>query len=258
MSDPGLLAAQPPAGIRQGVMAPGKTNSQISVIIPALNEETGIARSIASAVQEPDVEVIVVDGGSRDDTVRVARRQGAATLEVPAGRGRQMNAGAEASSGEYLVFLHADTILPPNYASLVRRLLASPDVVAGAFRLAIEGRRRILRWIETGANWRSCWLQLPYGDQALFLRSRLLFEMGGYADLPIMEDYDLVRRLARRGRIRLAPEAVVTSARRWNRLGVFRTTLLNQVMVTGHLLGVSPRRMARLYRRTAAFRPLPE
>ena len=239
-------------------MAPGNPRPPISVIIPALDEAAGIARSIASAVQEPDVEVIVVDGGSRDGTVQVARRQGAATLEEPAGRGRQMNAGAKASSGEYLLFLHADTILPPNYVSRVRRLLASPDVVAGAFRLGIEGRRRILRWIETGANWRSRWLQLPYGDQALFLRSRLFFEMGGYADLPIMEDYDLVRRLTRRGRVMLAPEAVVTSARRWNRLGVLRTTLLNQVMVTGHLLGVSPRTMARLYRRTAAFRPLPE
>ena len=169
-----------------------------------------------------------------------------------------MNAGAEASSGKTLVFLHADTMLPPNYASLVRRLLASAEVVAGAFRLGIEGRRRSLRWIETGANWRSRWLQLPYGDQALFVRSRLFSELGGYADLPIMEDYDLVRRLTRRGRVILAPEAVVTSARRWNRVGVFRTTLLNQAMVAGHLLGVSPRRMARLYRRTAAFRPLPE
>lgn len=239
-------------------MAPGNHRPPISVIIPTLNEAAGIPRSIASAVQEPDIEVIVVDGGSRDGTVQVARRQGAATLEVPAGRGRQMNAGAEASSGEYLVFLHADTILPPNYASLVRRLLASPDVVAGAFRLGIEGRRRSLRWIETGANWRSRWLQLPYGDQALFVRSRLFSEMGGYSDLPIMEDYDLVRRLARKGRVALAPDAVVTSARRWEQLGVVRTTLLNQVMLTGHLLGLSPRKMAAFYRRTASFPPVAE
>ena len=245
-------------GIGQELMASGKSRPQISVIIPALNEETGIERSIASATQEPDVEVIVVDGGSRDETVRVARRQGAKTLSVPAGRARQMNAGARASSGEYLIFLHADTILPSNYAGLVRRLLASPDVVAGAFRLGIEGRRRSLRWIESGANWRSRWLQLPYGDQALFVRSRTFSELGGYSDLPIMEDYDLVRRLGRRGRVILAPEAVVTSARRWERLGVFRTTLLNQVMVTGHLLGVSPRKMAQFYRRTAAFPPLPD
>ena len=239
-------------------MAPGNPRPQISVIIPALNEAPGIARAIASAAQEPEVEVIVVDGGSRDDTVQVARRQGATTLEVPAGRARQMNAGAEASSGEYLVFLHADTILPPNYAGLVRRLLASPDVVAGAFRLGIEGCRRSLRWIETGANWRSRWLRLPYGDQALFVRSRIFSDLGGYADLPIMEDYDLVRRLNRRGRVILAPEAVVTSARRWEQLGVVRTTLLNQVMVTGHLLGVSPQKMAQLYRRTAAFPPAAE
>lgn len=239
-------------------MPSGKPTPRISVIIPALNEETGIARSIASAAREPDVEVIVVDGGSRDETARVARRLGAETLTVPAGRARQMNAGAQASRGEYLVFLHADTILPPNYASLVRRLLASPEVVAGAFRLGIEGRRRSLRWIETGANWRSRWLQLPYGDQALFVRSRLFFELGGYADIPIMEDYDLVRRLTRRGRVMLAPEAVVTSARRWEQLGIVKTTLLNQVMLTGHLLGVSPRRMAQLYQRTAAFPALPE
>lgn len=239
-------------------MASGKPNSQVSVVIPALNEEAGIARSIASAVQEPEVEVIVVDGGSRDETVQVARREGAQTLTVAAGRARQMNAGAAASNGEYLVFLHADTILPPNYAGLVRRLLASPEVVAGAFRLGIEGRRRSLRWIETGANWRSRWLQLPYGDQALFVRSRLFSELGGYSDLPIMEDYDLVRRLARKGRVALAPDAVVTSARRWEQLGVVRTTLLNQVMLTGHLLGLSPRKMAAFYRRTASFPPVAE
>lgn len=238
--------------------APENPRPQVSVIIPALNEEAGIARAVASAAQARDVEVIVVDGGSRDETAKVARRLGAVTLTVPAGRARQMNAGAEASRGETLVFLHADTILPPNYASLVRRLLASREVVAGAFRLGIEGRRRSLRWIETGANWRSRWLQLPYGDQALFVRSRLFFELGGYADLPIMEDYDLVRRLTRRGRVILAPEAVVTSARRWKRLGILRTTLLNQVMVTGHLLGVSPRKMARMYQRTAPLPPLPE
>lgn len=239
-------------------MPSGKPTLQISVIIPALNEAAGIARSIASAAREPEVEVIVVDGGSRDETAQVARRLGAETLTVPAGRARQMNAGAQASRGEYLVFLHADTRLPPNYASLVRRLLTSPEVVAGAFRLGIEGRRRSLRWIETGANWRSRWLQLPYGDQALFVRSRLFFELGGYADLPVMEDYDLVRRLTRRGRVMLAPEAVVTSARRWEQLGVVKTTLLNQVMVTGHLLGVSPRRMAQLYQRTTAFPALSE
>lgn len=236
-------------------MPAGNLRLTISVIIPALNEEAGIARSISSAAREPGVEVIVVDGGSRDQTVRVARRLGAETLTVPAGRARQMNAGAEASTGKFLVFLHADTILPPNFASRVRRLLASREVVAGAFRLGIEGRRRSLRWIEKGANWRSRWLQLPYGDQALFVRSRLFFQLGGYADLPIMEDYDLVRRLTRRGRVVLAPDAVVTSARRWERLGVVRTTLLNQVMLTGHLLGMSPWKMAALYRRAASLPP---
>lgn len=239
-------------------MAPGNPSPRISVIIPALNEAAGIARSIASAAGEPEVEVIVVDGGSRDDTLQVARRLGATTLEVPAGRGRQMNAGAGASSGEYLIFLHADTILPPNYASMVRRLLATPDVAAGAFRLGIEGRRRSLRWIERGANWRSQWLQLPYGDQALFVPSGLFFELGGYAELPIMEDCDLVRKLSRRGRVVLAPDAVVTSARRWERLGVVRTTLLNQVMLTAHILGMPPRKMAALYQRTASFPPVAE
>ena len=239
-------------------MSAGKPRPRISVIIPTLNEASGIARSIASAAQEPGVEVVVVDGGSRDETLQVARRQGAKTLSVPAGRARQMNAGARASSGVILVFLHADTVLPSTYAGLVRRLLSSPGVVAGAFRLGIEGHRRSLRWIESGANWRSRWLRLPYGDQALFVRSRIFSELGGYADLPVMEDYDLVRRLNRRGRVILAPEAVVTSARRWERLGLVRTTLLNQVMVTGHLLGVSPRKMAQLYRRTAAFPPATE
>ena len=240
-------------------MAAGKPRSRISVIIPALNEASGIARSIASAAQEPGVEVIVVDGGSRDETVRVARRQGAKTLSVPAGRARQMNAGARASSGEFLVFLHADTILPSNYAGLVRRLLASPDVVAGAFRLGIEGRRRSLRWIETGANWRSQWLQLPYGDQALFVRSQTFFRIGWLC------------RSAHHGGLRLGSEADAEKAEScWlrtrsslrqgdgNNWGSSERRCSIRFMVTGHLLGMSPRKMAAFYQRTGSSPPVSE
>lgn len=219
----------------------------ISVVIPTLNEEVRIAKTIASAAREPGVEIVVADGGSRDRTVQIARQHGALTLSVSPGRARQMNAGANIARGEYLLFLHADTSLPTNFTAPIYRLLASPDIVAGAFRLGINGNKIGFRCVEIAANWRTRYLQLPYGDQGLFLRAQLFFELGGYSDLPIMEDYHLVRRLTREGRIALASETVSTSSRRWEQFGIIQTTLLNQVIVFGYLMGVSPCRLRKWY-----------
>lgn len=219
----------------------------ISVIIPVLNEAASIQRVLCS-LPATAVEIIVVDGGSHDQTVELARSIGVKVLQTSAGRATQMNAGARLATGEILLFLHGDTALPEQFTTLVQDTLAQPGVVAGAFDLAIAGQNLGLRWIEWTVKWRSRLLKLPYGDQALFLKAKTFHELGGFAELPIMEDFEFVRCLQAHGKIAIAPAAVVTSGRRWQRLGILRTTLLNQMVVIAYLLGVSPDRLARWYR----------
>jgi rSAM/selenodomain-associated transferase 2 len=222
---------------------------RISVIIPMLNESATVAKALESVRHASDVEVIVVDGGSSDGAVSVAAGLGARVLSSPPGRARQMNAGARAAMGEWLLFLHADTQLPKGFDADLRQVMAADDTVAGAFSFRIDGQGFGLRLVEAVTNLRSRRGQLPYGDQAIFLKTGLFREMGGYPKIPIMEDFELVRRLRRRGKIAIASSAVLTSARRWKRIGVWKTTLINWVVVVAYLLGVSPGRIARWYRR---------
>lgn len=197
---------------------------------------------------QPDLEVIVIDGGSEDETVAIAQSQGATVHTLPPGRAQQMNDGASRATGEIFLFLHGDTLLPPDFAVMVRSLLATPGVVAGAFQLKIAGEGNALRWVEWWVKGRSQWLQLPYGDQALFMKKATFEQIGGFPNLPIMEDFVFVRQLRGLGRVAIAPQVVTTSPRRWQRLGVLRTTLINQGMILGYYLGISPHRLARWYR----------
>ncbi len=225
------------------------THPRISIIVAALNEGKYIGAVLAGIKGASNSEVIVVDGGSHDETVAVARASGARVLSCAPGRAAQMNQGAAVAGGEILLFLHADTLLPEQFNDFIRDTLARPHVVAGAFELGINGPGRGLRMIERLANWRSRRLRMPYGDQGIFLRASLFWEVGGFPDVPIMEDFDLIRRLQKRGRIATAPVRVLTSARRWERTGLVRTTLMNQAMIVGHLIGISPGRLARWYNR---------
>jgi rSAM/selenodomain-associated transferase 2/rSAM/selenodomain-associated transferase 1 len=220
----------------------------ISVIIPALNEEASIESAIASARQDSSIEVIVADGGSDDETVSIASRLGATVVPAPRGRGTQMNAGVLASSGDILVFLHADTILPDGYVEEVRKVLGCPGVAVGAFTLSIEGEAKGLRMVEKGVGIRSRRFMMPYGDQALFMERSLFNAAGGYSHMPLMEDVQFVHRIHRMGRIQISEKAVVTSGRRWQELGVLRTTLMNQLMLVGYKVGVSPERLAGCYK----------
>ncbi|MBI3949705.1 MAG: TIGR04283 family arsenosugar biosynthesis glycosyltransferase [Acidobacteria bacterium] len=220
---------------------------RISIIIPTLNEAANIEATLASTRSASDVEVIVVDGGSRDNTADLARAGGAKVLTTDAGRAGQMNAGAAAAKGAVLLFLHADTRLPERFDESIGQVLLRPSTVAGAFQLRIEGSEWGLRIIERLANWRSHHWQMPYGDQAIFLRTETFHDIGGFPDLPIMEDFELIRRLRRRGRIAIVPVPIVTSARRWEKMGVLKTTFINQAMIIAHLMGVSPARLARWY-----------
>ena len=226
---------------------------RISIIIPSFNEADEIGHAVASALQGRGVEVLVVDGASTDGTIEVARREGARVLQAERGRASQMNAGAQAARGDVLLFLHADTRLPSGFEEPVRASMAGRQVVAGAFRLVIDAPSAALRLIAAGANWRARRLQMPYGDQAIFLSSELFRSLGGYADLPFMEDFEFVRRLRRHGRIELLAEAVRTSPRRWRQVGTWRTTLINQLAIAAYLAGASPARIAGWYRRGKLF-----
>ncbi len=223
-------------------------SKKISIVIPVLNEANQIAKILEIQPQATHVELIVVDGGSRDQTVPFAQSIGARVLQSSPGRAQQMNIGANAATGSILLFLHADTQLPAGFDTMIRQALSQPATIAGAFSLKIDADLWSLRWVEWGVNWRSRWLQMPYGDQAIFLHTHTFKTLGGFPNLPIMEDFELMRQLKQRGTIALLPAAVITSGRRWQTLGVLRTTLLNQWIILAYLLGVSPKRIAHWYR----------
>jgi hypothetical protein len=226
----------------------GEASCRISVIVPALNEAAQLPTTLFHIFLAPGDELIVVDGGSRDHTVAVARRFTAAVLTSPAGRARQMNWGAKHAQGDIFLFLHADTILPPQGLEAVRQVMQQAHVVGGAFRLAFTPSPRALRVIAWGTNLRSRYGHLPYGDQALFVRRSLFNQLGGYVDVPFLEDVKLVRALRRHGRLVLLPDCIHTSARRWLQDGVLYTTLRNNIVMALYFCGISPTRLKRWYR----------
>lgn len=218
----------------------------ISVIIPTLNEEQRIVQTLRSVMTEA-VEVIVVDGGSRDATCILAGEMGAVVLHSDSGRGLQMNTGAKYAKGEVLLFVHGDTELPRQYVRLVQECLAGAGVAAGAFRLHLTGSGKGLSMIAWGANIRSKWLGWVYGDQGLFLSKELFMAVGGYPETALMEDFMLVQRLRKKGRICLAEGTVQSSGRRWEKHGLWYPVLLNQVIIAGYFLGLPGSFLARLY-----------
>ncbi len=229
-------------------------DDRISVIIPVLNEAETIAATLvqlSQAAGAADVEVIVVDGGSQDGTLAKLQSYQVTVCTSTPGRATQMNAGAAIATGSIFLFLHADTQLPAGFPALVRQSLAPARVVAGAFALSIAGDMSGLRWVERLANWRSHYLQMPYGDQAIFLRAEQFHAIGGFPQQPIMEDYELIRRVRQHGTVAIVPQPVLTSARRWQTLGVLQTTLINQSIILAYRLGVSPDRLVKWYRRRA-------
>jgi hypothetical protein len=219
----------------------------LSVIIPALNEAAHISSTLHRIPKSAEVEVIIVDGESDDATRELAVAYGARVFSSPRGRARQMNKGANQAGGEFLLFLHADTHLPDRFSHYVIQTLSLPNVSAGAFRLKLQPLLPGLQLIEHLANWRAQSRQLPYGDQAIFVRADRFQAIGGFAEIPIMEDVDLIRRLRRLGRIAITPVPVITSSRRWQHSGVWRTTLKNQMALAAYWSGISPTRLARWY-----------
>lgn len=219
---------------------------KLSIVIPALDEADILGNSLQGLTDQP-AEIIVVDGGSKDETVNVARQYTPHVLISRKGRGIQQHTGARHAQGDILLFLHADTLLPPTYKHLIDQAMAHPGVVFGAFRLRIHPPKPGLNLVAFMANLRSRLLRLPYGDQALFIRRATYFQVGGFKDWPIMEDVDLVRRLNRAGGFQLARGFVRTSARRWQKENMVHTTLRNWSLIIRYLWGVSPHSLARHY-----------
>jgi uncharacterized protein len=223
--------------------------NKLSIIIPTLNEAANLATTIQLAQQGYDIEIIVVDGGSQDQTVTIAQSLRVQILSATLGRANQMNAGAKVATGNILLFLHADTHLPWGFDTAIRQTLENDSkLVAGAFELKIDDPRWIFGIIEKLVNWRSRFFSLPYGDQAMFLKTKTFWQLGGFANLPIMEDFQLVQRLQKQGKIAIIPLPVVTSARRWQKLGVCKTTLINQLIIIAYFFGVPPHQIAEWYR----------
>lgn len=232
------------------------TGTTVSVIIPALNEAASIAAAVRSARDAGADEVVVVDGGSGDGTADAALPEADAVLFSPPGRARQMNAGAKAANGEVLLFLHADTTLSGKGIAALREAMKRDDVLGGAFsvRLGVSPaapplRKAALRLTAWMIGFRARLFRAYTGDQAIFLRREIFEGMGGYPEIPLMEDVELSRRLTRRGNTVLIPVPVTTSARRWETHGTLRTILLMWGLRLAYLLGTPPGRCAELYGR---------
>lgn len=215
----------------------------LSIIIPTLNEAATIAKTL-DAVRRPGVEIIVADGGSDDDTRDISAAHGARVVVAPRGRGPQLNAGAARARSQHLLFLHADTHLPCDYPILVARTLDEPAVAIGAFRFKLDQPNGRLRVVEHAVHLRCSLFKTAYGDQAYFLRADTFHALGGFADIPLLEDVDIIRRARSLGRIQILREPAVTSSRRWTRAGVVRMTVINQICLIAYALGVAPHRLA--------------
>ena len=224
-------------------------HKRISVIIPTLDAAEELPGTLAALAESGLLrEIIVSDGGSRDDTVAIAAAAGAHVVTGPHGRGIQLIAGAAAATGDWLLFLHADCRLAAGWERAAAEFIARPDASgpAGYFTFALDDPDPAARRLERIVAWRCRVLGLPYGDQGLLIARGLYEAVGGFAPIPLMEDVDLIRRL---GRGRLAPVGAqaISSARRYRRDGYLRRPLRNLLCLSLYFAGVPPRRIARLY-----------
>ena len=220
--------------------------TQISVIIPALNEAESIADAVVSA--DGADEVIVVDGGSHDATREYAAHAGARVISSDRGRARQMNVGADAAVGKLLVFVHADTRLPSGFRAQLLKVTRGDEVRWGRFDLRFDAGGPLIRLIAWLINTRSRITGGATGDQAIFVTADAFRELGGYRDMPLFEDVELCRRLKRGYRMGIPSSPVVTSSRRWRTDGAIRVSLQMWSLKLMYLAGVSPQRLAKLYR----------
>lgn len=251
------LAMERPVAIKQPHDADdgkaGTLEGSISVVMPALNAAASLPSTIEAlrdgALEGQLGELLVVDGGSRDDSQQVAQAAAARVLTAPKGRGRQLAAGAEEARGDWLLFLHADTSLSPAWGRVARDFMAATGASgerAAAFRFALDDAEPPARRIERLARWRGRALGLPYGDQGLLIPRAFYRRLGGYRPLDLMEDVEMVRRIGRR-RLTILQADAVTSAARYRRDGWIRRPLRNLSLLFLYYMGVPSHRLSRLY-----------
>jgi rSAM/selenodomain-associated transferase 2 len=219
----------------------------ISVVIPVLDEEAAISATLESLQRLGPSEAVVVDGGSTDRTRELVAAKKVRLLESRRGRALQMNAGARAASGDVLLFLHADTRLPSSAMVEVRAALSDPKCVGGRFDVELEGEHWMLKRVAAMISLRSRLSRVATGDQAIFVRKKIFEEIGGFPDLPIMEDIAFSRAMKKRGRVACLRSRVITSGRRWEKDGVWRTVFKMWALKLLYLAGVSPRSLRRFY-----------
>jgi rSAM/selenodomain-associated transferase 2 len=219
---------------------------RVSIIVPVLDEESAIAATLENLQSFP-AEVVVVDGGSSDLTAQIARQMQVKVIASSRGRARQMNAGAAAAAGDILLFLHADTRLPASAIEDVMAALEDSRYTGGRFDLKLDDERAIFKLIGFLISLRSRLSKIATGDQAIFVRRRVFEAMGGFREIPILEDVDFCRRLKQTGKVACLRSRVVTSARRWQKDGVVRTIVLMWLLKFLFLIGVSPFKLKRFY-----------
>ena len=226
-------------------------NCQLSIIIPVFNESQIINSTIhylSELTFSGSPEIIVVDGNPLGSTINAITSSGIIKIIGRKGRGSQMNIGAAAASGDVLLFLHADTLLSNDALDQIIVAFQQHDIVGGAFDLEIKSKKRIFRLIERSASIRSRLTRIPYGDQAIFLNKRFFDQIGGFKDIPIMEDVELMQRVKKAGKkIKFIPRKVRTAARRWEKEGIVYCTLRNWTLIVLYLLGVSPEKLNKFY-----------
>jgi rSAM/selenodomain-associated transferase 2 len=220
----------------------------LSAIVPMLNEAASIASTLGALRRgAPDAEIVVVDGGSIDSSVAIAQPLCDTLIGASRGRAHQMNAGARASHGDALVFVHADTLVPSSFAADIASALSDPAVVGGRFDVRLDSAALAYRVIGAMISLRSRISRTGTGDQAIFVRREVFDRLGGFPDLELCEDLEFARRLKRAGRIACLRARVTTSARRWNRDGVIRTIVRMWLIRAMYLMGVAPARLKRMY-----------
>ena len=225
---------------------------KISIIIPVLNEASIINRTIGSVLSLPydgEIEVLVVDGSPYGETLGSISEKNVLKVLGKRGRSHQMNEGSLNAHGEILLFLHADTELPQNALNTISSVMGKGDIVAGAFDLGINSNRPVFRLVELGASLRSRLTKTPYGDQAIFIWKDYFHAKGGFKEMPLMEDVELMRRIKKAGdKIHIIPEKVRTSPRRWEKEGIVFCTLRNWALITLYSFGVPPEKLVKFYR----------
>jgi rSAM/selenodomain-associated transferase 2 len=220
---------------------------RISVVVPTLNEEKNIAATVAAIHSLRADELLIVDGGSTDQTVEICHRLGLNVFSSPRGRSVQMNLGAERATGDVLLFLHADTRLPPSALDDIRAAMTDRRCPGGRFDVRLDGDHWMLKIVGAMISFRSRVTKIATGDQAIFVRRDVFAALGGYPNIPLMEDIAFSRALRRMGRVACLHSRVITSGRRWEIEGIWRTILKMWTLKSLYLLGVSPVRLKRYY-----------